>query len=129
MERPIIISIIALLAMIMGLLGIITGIGSAFISEADFLTLNVDVTYDAFRMAGYVALATGLVLLVVGFLLWTGQKVAWYIAVIVFLIEIVVAIYNIITTKNFVIAVNIAISALVLFYLFTPKVRAFYGVS
>ena len=128
MERPIIISIIAILAMIMGIFMLFGGITSAFISETEFLKLNVDVTYDAFRTAGYIALITGLVVLIVGVLLWTGRRIAWYLAVVVFLVEIVVAIYNLIM-GNYAVIVSIIIAALVLYYLFTPKVKAFYSVG
>ena len=129
MERPIIISIIALLAMIVGIFMLFGGITSAIISEAEFLKLNVDVTYEAFKTAGYIALVSGLLMFVVGFLLWTGKKIAWYLAVVVFIFEIVVAIYNIITTGQYTVVVSIVIAAIVLFYLFTPKVKAFYSVG
>ena len=128
-SRPILISIIALLTMIVGILTLIGGVTLAFASEQLLIDSGITDSLGTVHMLGYISLILGLVMFIVGYLLWTGKRIAWFLAVALFLINIGMAIFNIITgasVSSYII--TIAVAAIVLFYLFTPKVKAFYSV-
>jgi hypothetical protein len=129
-SRPILISIIALLSMIGGLFMIFGGAAMAFANEQWLIDAGITDALGTVHMLGYVTLVLGLAMLIVGFLLWTGKTIAWYLAVIIFIANVAMSIYNVITGAPITSAViPIVVAAIVLFYLFTPKVKAFYSVG
>jgi len=109
---------------------ILGGAGMAFANEQWLINAGITEALGTVHMLGYITLVMGLAMLIVGFLLWSGKKIAWYLAVVVFIADIAMSVYNVITGAPITsVIVTIVVAAIVLFYLFTPKVKTFYSVG
>lgn len=112
--RPLGVTIIAILIVISGVLILIVGIGLIFV------------------IFGAIPLAIGLAYLVMAYGLLNGRGWAWTISIIVLIIGIILQIISIPRT----IAsgsslsgdiISIAISAFILYYLYRPHVKSYFG--
>jgi len=129
-DRPILITVIAVLTIIFAVLFIIAGLGIAIGSEfldmgeefADIINLGI--------IAGVGVLILGLVMFVVGYGFLKGWTLFWYIGVIIYVLSIAFAIYNVFNgdsiSSEWIISVVFAL--IILFYLSRPKVREFFKV-
>jgi Osmosensitive K+ channel histidine kinase len=133
--RPLLVSIVALLTMLCGVLVLAIGvfticIGSTgwegFVSNVgDWFPILEDISYGLAVGTGIAMTIFGILLLLVGYALWIGWSVAWYITVILYIISVVFALI-VLVTGGYVAAVPLIISVIILFYMFTPKVKTFF---
>jgi len=120
-SRPILITILALLSFIVGILMILGG-----------LLATTIVT-----VLGYGGILMGIIFLIIGFALWRGWKIAWYLGVIIYIISAIFAVVSILLlimdgqVNEAVVspAIALIISVLILFYLFRPNVKEFFGIG
>jgi len=120
-SRPILITILALLSFIVGILMILGGILATTI-----------VTW-----MGYGGILMGIVFLIIGIALWRGWKIAWYLGVIIYIINAIFAVLSILLlimdgeVNDAVVspAITLIISVLILYYLFRPNVKEFFGIG
>ena len=120
-SRPFGVTIIAILIIIAGVISLLIGIGSVAIGPLIGLV---------FVVTGAISLALGVAYLVMAFGLWKGKGWAWTISTIVLFIGIVIdmislprrSVGDIVSS-----VVSIAINAVILYYLFRPHVKAYFG--
>jgi hypothetical protein len=143
-DRPLGIAILAVLDIICGIAALIGGIVLAAVSTIVDEPEIEDAIRDAMTSAGVTnveavldILATvlivlgvficimGLVAIVVGWGFWTGKQWAWILGVILFIISIAVSAVGMVWAPTNVIGV--IIDALILYYLFRPNVKAWFG--
>ncbi|MBO4763462.1 MAG: hypothetical protein J5485_02405 [Candidatus Methanomethylophilaceae archaeon] len=119
-SRPLLITIIAILYFIAGVLGVLAGIlllvGGAAVGE---LALG--------GMTGGILVVMGLINLVIAGGFWNGWKAIWYLAVIFGFISIIICVVGLFTTGG-VSIVGLIIQALLLYYMFRPNVKEFFGI-
>jgi uncharacterized membrane protein HdeD (DUF308 family) len=107
-HRPLGITIIAILAIIAGISSIAVGV--------PLLVVLIGI--------GFVIL--GIVYLAVAYGLWKGKKWAWTITLIVSVISIIIGIASL-ATGNVGAIIQIIISAIIIYYLYRPNVKAYFG--
>jgi len=120
-SRPFGVTIISILIIIAGVISLLIGIGSVAIGPLIGLV---------FVVTGAISLALGVAYLVMAFGLWKGKGWAWTISTIVLFIGIVIdmislprrSVGDIVSS-----IVSIAINAVILYYLFRPHVKAYFG--
>jgi uncharacterized membrane protein (DUF2068 family) len=81
-----------------------------------------------FLSIGGVLIAIGIGYLAVSYGLFRGRGWAWSIALILSFIGIVIAIISILS-GNFVPVINLAINIAIVYFLYRPQVKAFFGKS
>ena len=121
-DRPLLISIIAVLNLLAGLflliVGIIVALGVVSMSEGD-----IDVGLAGTALGGLFAVL-GIISLIIGYGFWQGWKFIWYLSLILWIIEIIGGILmfpiGLVWTIIYIILV---------WYLFRPNVKAFFGVG
>lgn len=124
-SRPILITIIAILEFLIGLLILVGGVLliAGVISAGD-----VDPEFaDLGNAASIVMIVIGLLNIIIAGGFWNGWSIMWYIGLIVNGIGLIVAIYGLITT-GIGSAIPLVIYAVILFYLFRPGVKDFFGI-
>lgn len=107
-HRPLGITIIAILAIIAGISSIAVGV--------PLLAVLIGI--------GFIIL--GIVYLAVAYGLWKGKKWAWTITLIVSVISIIIGIASL-ATGNVGAIIQIIISAVIIYYLYRPNVKAYFG--
>ncbi len=120
-SRPFGVTIIAILIIIAGVVSLLIGIGSVAIGPLIGLV---------FVVTGAISLALGVAYLVMAFGLWKGKGWAWTISTIVLFIGIVIDMISLPRRSAGDIVssiVSIAINAVILYYLFRPHVKAYFG--
>ena len=123
--RPVGVTIIGILIVIAGILTLLVGIGSIAVGPPNLLGL-------VFVAFGVISLVIGIAYLVMGYGLLKGRGWAWTISMIVLIIGIII---NLISLPRAVASgsnfsgdvVSIAISAFILYYLYRPHVKAYFG--
>ena len=123
--RPILITIIAILEFLIGLFLLIGGILliAGVVSAGD---IDPELA-DLGNVASIAMIVIGLINLVIAGGFWNGWSIMWYIGLIVNGIGLIVAIYGLITT-GIGSAIPLVIYAVILFYLFRPGVKDFFGI-
>lgn len=120
-SRPFGVTIIAILIIIAGVISLLIGIGSVAIGPLIGLV---------FVVTGAISLALGVAYLVMAYGLWKGKGWAWTISTIVLFIGIVIDIISLPRRSAGDIVssiVSVAINAVILYYLFRPHVKAYFG--
>ena len=123
--RPILITIIAILEFLIGLLILVGGVLliAGVISAGD-----VDPEFaDLGNAASIAMIVIGVLNIIIAGGFWNGWSIMWYIGLIVNGIGLIVAIYGLITT-GIGSAIPLVIYAVILFYLFRPGVKDFFGI-
>jgi hypothetical protein len=128
-QRPLGITILAVLAFISGALSILGGVAALGLGgfgiaagEATGGTLVI--------VLGLVSIVVGIVSLAFGYGAWTLQPWAWTLGVILEGITIVLALVNGFLGSSWTSQISsIVIAGIILYYLFTPGVRAAFGKS
>lgn len=121
-DRPILVTLVGALEALAGLIVIVCGI---------LILLNVDVGYDVGNTKNAVVatlIIIGLVPFVVGYGMLRGWSVMWYIGVIIAALIVASSIYGIIKGAYAANAVPLVVQLVILYYLFRPKVKAFFDV-
>ena len=124
-SRPILITIVAILEFLAGLLLVIGGIllFAGVISSGD---LDPELA-DLGNAGAIVMIIFGIINIIIAGGFWNGWTIMWYIGLIVNAIGAAFAIYGIITT-GIGSVIPLIIYAVIIFYLFRPKVKEFFGV-
>ena len=120
-QRPTFLTIICILIAIYGILMLIAGI-AIFGLDSFFADWGVD-TGGFFKAAGVVAIITGIVALVVFFLLKNGNKLGWYLVMIFLILN---AVFGLVFGGFGLLALIITI--FLVWYFLRPNVRAFFGI-
>jgi len=107
-HRPLGVTIIAILMVIGGLIFLASGLVLLLIG------------------VGIILLALGIAYMVMAYGLWKGKGWAWTITLILSAIGIILAIVSI-ATGNVTAIVSAVIQGVVIYYLFRPNVRLFFG--
>ena len=132
-SRPILIAIIAILTILAAIICIIGGLGLALSDIAG--DIDFGVASDILSAAGAGVLIIGIVMLIVGIGIWKGWSIMWYIAVIIYGISLILSIISLIMMLIDGVDIGAAfivpfiICILILYYLFRPKVKAFFGIG
>jgi hypothetical protein len=137
--RPLGVSIIAILNVISGIIMLIGGVGLAAVGSALPTMTTVDPNAGG-QMAlvgllGGGAAAVGAVLIVLGIVsfivawgLFKGKGWAWTVTIILSAISVIMGIVSLVG-GNFGAIVNIIIAGVVIYYLYRPHVKAYFGKS
>jgi uncharacterized membrane protein HdeD (DUF308 family) len=107
-HRPLGVSIVAILTAIGGIVFLTSG--------AVLLIIGI----------GIIFLAIGIAFLVVSYGLWRGKRWAWTVTLILSVIGIILAIASL-AVGNMGAIVSIIIHGVVIYYLYRPNVKAFFG--
>ncbi len=126
MERPTGVTIIAILAFISGILTLVGGFG--MIAAGAYLggmaaAQGLPGFGAMFAVLGAVLVVLGLLYLVLGWGFWTGKEWAWILGVVLSIIGIIMGILSI--TNGGII--SIIIDGIILYYLYQPHVKEFFG--
>lgn len=123
-RRPILVSILAILYFIGGIFLIIFGVmmltGGIVLSESDPDT-------SILALGGAPVIVIGVISLIIAGGFWNGWKIMWYLGVIFSILSLIGSIVSVFTGAIPMI-VSAVIDALILYYLFRPGVKAFFGV-
>lgn len=118
--RPPAVTIIAILVIITGIVAIAGGLVllgiAALVPELSIIFISI----------GGVLVAIGIGYLAVSYGLFKGRGWAWSITLILSYIGIVIAIISILS-GNFVPIINLAINIAIVYFLYRPQVKAFFG--
>lgn len=117
-DRPIGITIIAILMIISGIIFIISGIGLTALSVLSL----------AFLAGGIGTIILGIACLVVAWGLLKGAGWAWIITLIITIISIVVNIVHL-ASGNTASIIGIIINGIIIYYLYRPNVKSYFGRS
>jgi uncharacterized membrane protein HdeD (DUF308 family) len=107
-HRPLGVTVIAILTIIGGIIFLVSGLVLLIIG------------------IGIILLALGIAYLVMAYGLWKGKGWAWTITLILSAIGIIVAIVSI-ATGNVGAIISIIINGVIIYYLYKPNVKAFFG--
>jgi hypothetical protein len=142
------VTIIAILNIISGIIVLL--IGLAFVAFGSIIPLvpqsgfqqleqnltasGVDVSQVPFSLAGVGLLAIGGILIAIGIVsfvvaygLLKGKSWAWTLTLILSIISIVMGAISIATTGNVFNIISIIISGIIIYYLYRPHVKAYFG--
>jgi hypothetical protein len=128
-QRPIGVTILALLAAILGVLGIIGGLTIAGLgSLSGGLMGSADLGALAFVFGG-AELIVGAVALAFAIGAWSGRPWAWALGVIAALANVVLPIIWLLVGASSIlnVAISVVIAGLILYYLNQPAVKRFFG--
>ena len=106
--RPLGVTIISILTAVGGIIFLLSGIISLIVG------------------IGFVLIALGIAYLVMAWGLWNGKGWAWIITLILAAIGIVVGIGSLVTGNGGAV-IGIIIEAVIIYYLYRPNVKAFFG--
>lgn len=135
MRRPTGVTIIAVLMAIAGIVMIIAGISAVAVAPflpAAFPSQNLPTGFST-AMLGGLAVGSGAFMLVLGvaglvisYGLFKGRAWAWTAAVVLSIIGVVMSVVAIVT-GNFGSIVSLIINGVILYYLYRPHVKAYFG--
>jgi len=136
-QRPIGISVISVLEALAGVLLFILAAFFAALSTAGSFLQDLIETYGATSMPNMGNLITAVALGIAAFFailgilafvsaygLWTGRGWAWYLSVILLIIELILSLLSLPGG-----IVGLVIGGLILWYFFRPYVKAFFGLG
>ncbi len=121
-NRPILITILAILYFVIGLLTVFSGIVLAL----GITAIDTDLALTGAAGGGIVAIV-GLINIIIAGGFWNGWRIMWYLGVIFTIIELIFGIASIFI-GGFIGIVPIIIDAIILYYLFRPNVKEFFGI-
>ena len=121
-DRPLLISIIAILYFISGILCLLSGILLAL----GMTSVSGDFTVST-TVLGAGGVIIGIIMLVIAGGFWNGWRIMWYLGVIFTGIGIIVSIMALISMQLGAV-ISLVIYLLIMYYLFRPKVKEFFGI-
>jgi hypothetical protein len=135
--RPLGVSIIAILNVISGIIMLIGGVGLAAVGSAlpTMTTVNpnaggqmalVGLLGGGAAAVGAVLIVLGIVSFIVAWGLFKGKGWAWTVTIILSAISVIMGIVSLVG-GNFGAIVNIIIAGVVIYYLYRPHVKAYFG--
>ena len=136
-QRPTPVTVIVILIFLSGLILLAASVSILTITDSmweEILKILEDagiptdgLTLSFLKSIGLIVLALCAFTLLIGFALWKGWTIAWYLAVILFILGIGFSLLAVIGGAFFSI-VAAGIVALLLYYLFRPDVKEFFKV-
>jgi hypothetical protein len=117
-KRPLGVTIVAILMIINGIILIAGGIGGVTVGGLMGIPL--------IGVASGVLIALGIAALIVAWGLIKGKGWAWIVTVILSIISIIMSIIAIVG-GNFASIINLVISGAILYYMYRPQVKAYFG--
>lgn len=134
MARPLGVTIIAILMVISGIVMIVAGAGAValvpFIPAMQTEELATDISstiLGGFAVAsGTMMLILGIASLVIAYGLFKGKSWGWTAAVVLSIIGVVLSAVSI-ATGNFGAIISLIINGVILYYLYRPHVKAYFG--
>jgi len=124
-NRPILITILGALFLIAAVVYIALGI-AGILDLYDISDMGADYNTISTSAVGLTELAIGIIYLIIGYGFIMGWKIMWYLAVIFTVLGVIVSIPLMIVLIGI---VTLIIYALILYYLFRPGVKEFFGVE
>lgn len=117
--RPIGVTILAILNALGGIITLLGGAAAIMVTSTGILAgLGV-------AIGGFMILI-GIFQLLVAWGLWTGKKWAWFLALIFGILGVILGLMSLVG-GGLTGIVSLLINAIIVYYLFTPKVKAFFG--
>ncbi|MDG6903291.1 MAG: hypothetical protein JRN56_01060 [Nitrososphaerota archaeon] len=126
--RPMGIAILAILEILGGLLILLLGLAVAAVSGTLFSALGLAIPAGIGVAAGGVVVIFGLLGLLVGWGLWTGRGWARILAIILSGLGVLASLVGL-ALGSIPSLVGLVIDGFILWYMFRPNVRAFFGRS
>lgn len=135
MDRPLGVTIIGVLMAIAGIVMIIAGISSMALAplipmaaESQDLGMGISsAMLGGFAVAsGAIMLALGIASLLIAYGLFKGRSWAWTAAVVLSIIGIIMSVVSTVT-GNFGSIVSLIINGVIIYYLYRPHVKAYFG--
>jgi len=124
--RPILITILAILEFLGGLLFLIAGI---VIVAGVITTADVPELAELGSIGGIGFIIVGLIALIIAGGFWNGWSIMWYLGVIFNAISAAFIVYTMFTGGGIVAGIiPLIIELVILFYLFRPGVKEFFGI-
>ncbi len=117
-KRPLGVTIVAILMIINGIILIAGGIGGVSVGAVMGIPL--------IGAASGVLVALGIAALIVAWGLIKGKGWAWIVTVILSIISIIMSIIAI-AGGNFGAVINLVISGVIVYYMYRPEVKAYFG--
>ncbi len=125
-ERPFGVTVIAVLAGIGGVLGILGGIGGLAISSMFSGYGHGGAMLSALIMVySLLAIIFGVLDLILAWGLWNGFEWAWLLGVILSGLGALIALLSLINNPGSII--SLIVNGIILYYLFKPEVKAYFG--
>ena len=128
-QRPIGITIIAILMIIGGLILLFTGIAPLFLGP--LISLDSDGSSNALgfliTIGGLVLVALGIASLIVSWGLLKGKGWARTITLIISIIAIIFGIISLVSSQDLIHIIEIIVYGIIIYYMFTDKVKLFFG--
>jgi hypothetical protein len=125
-ERPTLISILAIIYFVIGLMALIGGILTTM-GIAIGMSVEEELRGLGLEFIGIGIIVYGLIMIIVAGGFWNGWKIMWYIGVIVSIIGVILGVASIVFTA-FVGIIPLIIDIIILWYLFRPPVKEFFEV-
>ena len=126
-DRPLFVTIVAILYFIGALILIIGGILIALGTIAASAISAEPIMGLTGAAMGAVCVVMGIIYLIIAGGLWNGWKIMWYLGVILSALSALLGIVTILAS-GFAGIVGILINLLILYYLFRPNVKEFFGI-
>lgn len=117
-SRPLGVTIVAILMIINGIILIAAGIGG--------ITVGAVMDIPLICVSSGVLVALGIAAIIVAWGLIKGKGWAWIVTVILSIISIIMSIIAI-AGGNFGAVINLVISGVILYYMYRPEVKAYFG--
>ncbi len=126
-DRPLLITLIGLIYLLLGLVFTFIGALIAFGMAAELADLAA-MEGTVLTIIGAVVLIFGLINLIIGWGFLRGWAIMWYLGVIFNAIGLLFTIGGIVMAALLPFVVPLVIYAVILYYLFRPNVKAFFGI-
>jgi len=123
-NRPILITILGALFLIAAVAYIALGI-AGILDLYDISDMDLDYTVSTSAI-GATALVIGIIYAIVGYGFIMGWKIMWYLGVIFTILGVIISIPLVLALVGI---VTLVIYALILYYLFRPGVKEFFGIQ
>lgn len=121
-SRPIFVTIVGALYMLLGILTLVGGILVA-------IGISFGTDDPASSIAAIPAIVVAIIAMLIGYGLLKGWKIMWYLGVIFGILGLIDDVIKLVTVAGFITGIiSIIINLLILYYLFRPGVKAFFGI-
>ncbi len=126
-SRPSGVAVLAVLDLIVGILAFIGGVFMIAVGGSGLLSTVGYGAYSGFAVGfGAFAIIVGLFAVVVGWGMWSGRTWAWLLAVVLYAIGILFG-FTSLAAGSLSSIVGLVIDVFLLWYMFRPHVKAFFG--
>jgi hypothetical protein len=120
-DRPFLITLIGILTLLVGLVLLLVGAVLVVAPDSDFADAGISI--GALDALGFGTLIIGLFALIVAIAFLKGWTIAWYLGILLHGIDLILSLLMFPAG-----IVTLLISALIIYYLFRPHVKDFFGV-